>query len=83
MVILTKNNSKHSRGVLEKIKGKFEKLPQKMCKTITFDQGSEFANHRYLKDTMKCDVFYCEAHSPWQKGSNENINGRLRGYLPT
>ena len=82
MVILIKNNSKHSRGVMEKIKGKFEALPKKMCKTITFDQGSEFADHRYLKDKMSCDVYYCEAHSPWQKGSNENMNGRLRRYLP-
>ena len=83
MVILIKNSSKHSRGVMERIKGKFENLPKKMCKTITFDQGSEFADHRYLKDTMRCDVYYCEAHSPWQKGSNENMNGRLRRYLPS
>jgi IS30 family transposase len=82
MVILIKNSSKHSRGVMEKINSKFEKLPGKMCKTMTFDQGSEFADHRYLKDKMNCDVYYCEAHSPWQKGSNENMNGRLRRYLP-
>ena len=82
MVFLIKNSSKHSRGVMEKIKDKFENIPKKMCKTITVDQGSEFADHRYLKDRMNCDVYYCEAHSPWQKGSNENMNGRLRRYLP-
>jgi IS30 family transposase len=82
MVFLIKNSSKHSKGVMEKIHRKFERLPKKMIKTITFDQGSEFADHRCLEEAMKCEVYYCEAHSPWQKGSNENMNGRLRKYLP-
>lgn len=82
MVFLIKNNSKHSQGVMEKISAKFQNLPQQMFKSITFDQGAEFANYRYLEDTMRCNVYYCETHSPWQKGSNENMNGRLRRYLP-
>ncbi len=82
MVLLIKNNSKHSNGVMEKIRGKFESLPQKMCKTITFDQGVEFADYKQLETKMKCRVYYCETHSPWQKGTNENMNGRLRRYLP-
>lgn len=82
MVFLIKNNSKHSKGVMEKIHMKFQGLPKKMVKTITFDQGSEFADHQYLEQTMKCEIYYCETHSPWQKGSNENMNGRLRKYLP-
>lgn len=82
MVYLIKNTSKHSLGVMEKINKKFEELPKKMFKTITFDQGSEFANHQYLEKNMKCEVYYCETHSPWQKGSNENMNGRIRKYLP-
>lgn len=82
MVYLVKNNRKYSRGVMSGIKEKFEHLPQKMCKTITFDQGCEFADYRHLEQQMKCRVYYCETHSPWQKGSNENMNGRLRRYLP-
>ncbi|HVV69146.1 MAG TPA: IS30 family transposase [Patescibacteria group bacterium] len=82
LVYLIKNDRKYSRGVMDKIKGKFEILPKKMCKTITFDQGSEFADYRHLEREIKCKVYYCEAHSPWQKGSNENMNGRLRWYLP-
>lgn len=82
MVYLIKNNSKHSHGVMEKIKKKLESLPEKMCKTITFDQGSEFAAYRELEQQHERKVYYCEAHSPWQKGSNENMNGRLRRYLP-
>lgn len=82
MVYLLKNNSKHSRGVMDKIKQKFDTLPVKMFKTITFDQGSEFADYCHLEQQARGKVFYCEAHSPWQKGSNENMNGRLRRYLP-
>ncbi len=82
IVFLIKNNSKHSCGVMQKIKGKFLNLPEKMCKTITFDQGSEFADYKQLEQQLKCKVYYCETHSPWQKGSNENMNGRLRFYLP-
>jgi len=83
MVYLLKNDSKHSCGVMDKIKQKFDSLPTKMFKTITFDQGSEFADHRHLEQQAHSKVFYCEAHSPWQKGSNENMNGRLRRYLPS
>ncbi|OEH45068.1 hypothetical protein lpari_03960 [Legionella parisiensis] len=82
MVFLIKNNSKHSKGVMERIGNKFENLPQQMLKSITFDQGVEFADYRYLEDKMSCNVYYCETHSPWQKGSNENMNGRIRRYLP-
>jgi transposase, IS30 family len=82
MVYLIKNQSKHSQGVMVKIKEKLTNLPSKMCKTITFDQGIEFANYRYLEQQIPCKIYYCEIHSPWQKGSNENMNGRLRRYLP-
>lgn len=82
LVFLIKNNSKHSRGVMDKIKMKFEKLSSQMCKTITFDQGSEFADHKHIEQQIKCRVYYCQTHSPWQKGSNENMNGRLRRHLP-
>ena len=82
IVYLIKNNRKYSHGVMDKIKEKFKALPQKMCKTITFDQGIEFADYRHLEQETKCKVYYCETHSPWQKGSNENMNGRLRWYLP-
>lgn len=82
MVYLINNHRKYSREVMDKIKGKFENLPKKMCKTITFDQGVEFADYRHLEEQTQCKVYYCETHSPWQKGSNENMNGRLRRYLP-
>jgi IS30 family transposase len=81
LVFLIKNNSKHSHGVMVKIKIKFDQLPKKMCRTITFDQGVEFADYKHLEQQMNCKVYYCETHSPWQKGGNENMNGRLRWHL--
>lgn len=82
MVFLIKNNRKFSHGVMEKIKNKFATLPKKMFKTITFDQGIEFADYKQLEHDNERKVYYCETHSPWQKGSNENMNGRLRWHLP-
>ena len=52
---------------MEKIKEKFASLPEKMCKTITFDQGVEFADSRQLEQDNKRKIYYCETHSPWQK----------------
>jgi transposase, IS30 family len=54
MVYLIKNNRKYSLGVMDKIKEKFENLPTKMCKTITFDQGIEFAAHKQLEQQINC-----------------------------
>jgi IS30 family transposase len=82
MVFLIKNNRKFSQGVMSKIKEKLATLPKKMFKTITFDQGVEFADYKQLEQANERKVYYCETHSPWQKGSNENMNGRLRWYLP-
>ncbi len=70
VVFLIKNQRKYSHGVIDKIAEQFKNLPAKMCKTITFDQGVEFADYRYLEQQIKCKVYYCETHSPWQKGSN-------------
>jgi IS30 family transposase len=82
LLYLIKNDRKYSRGIMDKINIKLAVLPKKMFQTITFDQGIEFADYKYLEHQSKCKVYYCETHSPWQKGSNENMNGRLRRYLP-
>ena len=82
MVLLIKNNRKFSQGVMSKIKEKLATLPGRMFRTITFDQGVEFADHKQLEQANERKVYYCETHSPWQKGSNENMNSRLRWHLP-
>lgn len=50
--------------------------------TITFDQGSEFLKFYHFENETKCKVFYANIKSPWQRGTNENTNRRLRKYLP-
>ena len=56
-------------------------LPQPWRQTITFDNGTEFARHHHLH-TLNIATFFCETHSPWQKGGVENAIGRLRRTLP-
>ena len=57
-------------------------LPEKARKTITLDNGSEFARHHRLEQETGLRAFFCEPHSPWQRGSIENGNGRVRRDLP-
>jgi IS30 family transposase len=58
------------------------KLPQAMRKTISFDNGNEFAEHHRLHQAIGVQTFFCDPHSPWQKGGVENSIGRLRRSLP-
>jgi len=78
LIKLVHNKDKYTDTVIRGIKNTLSLLPRKHIKTITFDRGTEFASFRNLGIT----TFFCNPHSPWQKGSNENSNGRLRRYLP-
>jgi len=57
-------------------------LPAKLRRTLTWDQGKELAMHQQISEQTGTRVFFCDAHSPWQRGSNENMNGLLRDYFP-
>lgn len=57
-------------------------LPPDLRRTVTFDNGTEFARHHRLTEQLGIDTFFCDTHSPWQKGGVENAIGRLRRYLP-
>jgi IS30 family transposase len=61
---------------------RLRKLPQAMRKTISFDNGTEFAEHHRLHKILGVQTFFCDPHSPWQKGGVENSIGRLRRFLP-
>ena len=61
----------------------FKSFPQAMARSSTFDNGSEFFHHHKLNQECNMATYFCDTHSPWQKGAIENTNGRLRRYLPT
>ena len=57
-------------------------LPTELRRTLTWDQGRELTDHAQLAIDADLDVFFCDPHSPWQRGTNENTNGLLRQYFP-
>ena len=57
-------------------------LPTQLRRTLTWDQGRELTDHPQLAIDAALDVFFCDPHSPWQRGTNENTNGLLRQYFP-
>jgi IS30 family transposase len=68
--------------VQEAIVAKMGDLPEMLRRSLTWDQGREMANHVAIAEATGLDIYFCDPHSPWQRGSNENTNGLLRQYMP-
>lgn len=71
-----------ARTTAQNLHGLFEHIPPCLRKTVSFDNGTEFALHYTLTDQLGIDTFFCDTHSPWQKGGIENAIGRIRRHLP-
>lgn len=81
-IMLVKLDDAGSSTVLEGFTRRLRSIPTSLRKTLTYDQGTEMAQHRTLAKRLRMDIYFCDPHSPWQRGSNENANGLLREYLP-
>ena len=68
--------------VTAQIAEQIKRLPEQLRQSLTWDQGKEMAAHLDFTITTGVEVYFCDPHSPWQRGSNENTNGLLRQYFP-
>lgn len=81
-VVLAKMDGCGADAALEALTAKFRRIPLPLRKTLTYDQGKEMARHKELTQRVSIEVFFADPHSPWQRPSNENMNGLIREYLP-
>jgi IS30 family transposase len=82
-VLLTHlGNDASTETVIRKIAEQIVRLPEQLRRSLTWDQGREMASHRQFTVATGVKVYFCDPHSPWQRGSNENTNGLLRQYFP-
>jgi transposase, IS30 family len=79
LAALQDKTTEHVIGVLQE---RIRHLPAHLVKSLAWDQGRELAAHARFTEQTGVPVYFCDPHSPWQRGSNENTNGLLRDYLP-
>ena len=75
-------NDARTEAVTAKIAEQIVRLPEQLRRSLTWDQGKQLAAHRDFTVATGVRVYFCDPHSPWQRGSNENTNGLLRQYFP-
>jgi IS30 family transposase len=80
--VVTRQPNKAAQPVLDSLLDCFSSLPPQLRRSITFDNGTEFAHHHRLAAALGMQTFFCDPHAPWQKGGIENAIGRLRRPLP-
>ena len=71
-----------AEAVRDAIAREITTLPEQFRRSLTWDQGAEMAQHTRLRVDTGLAVYFCDPHSPWQRGTNENTNGLLRQYFP-
>ncbi|MBL4740635.1 MAG: IS30 family transposase, partial [Sneathiella sp.] len=81
-VMLVKVLNKETLTVVSALIKHAKKLPTELYQSLTWDRGKELAVHHKFTLATDIDVYFCDPHSPWQRGSNENTNRLLRQYLP-
>ncbi|MDQ3455589.1 MAG: IS30 family transposase [Actinomycetota bacterium] len=82
LILVHLPHGRTSAAVRDALIGVFTDLPAGLRRSLTWDQGKELSAHADLTRTLTMPVFFCQPHSPWQRGSNENMNGLIRDYFP-
>ena len=82
LILLAKPSCREAEVTATELSRLLSPWPRQLRATITFDNGTEFAKHHQLVEQLGIQTFFCDPHSPWQKGGIENAIGRLRRYLP-
>lgn len=80
--MLVKVLGKDTETVVTALSGHVQRLPAELRKTLTWDRGTEMAQHKRFSIATNVKVFFCDPQSPWQRGTNENTNRLLRQYFP-
>ena len=81
-VMLARVESKDSETVITALIKQANKLPRELYRSLTWDRGTEMADHQRFSLATDIQVYFCDPQQPWQRGSNENTNGLLRQYFP-
>jgi IS30 family transposase len=81
-VILVKLKAKDAESVRKAFEKEFKSIPKQLKKSLTYDQGHEMAEHKLFSKNTRMKVYFCHPGSPWERGSNENMNMLIRDFFP-
>lgn len=82
LTLLVKLPKKDSASVCEAFAKEFNTLPEKIKRSLTYDQGQEMANHKQFTESTKIKVYFAHPHAPWERGTSENTNMLVRDFFP-
>ena len=82
VMLLALPNGRTAAAVNAALIERIQQLPDMLKRSLTWDRGTELAEHKAFTVATGVQVYFCDPRSPWQRGSNENTNGLLRQYLP-